>query len=70
VTTSGNFCDATFRCALEMLGKDRLYFCTDYPFERMDDAAQWFDSTDVISDEDRLQIGRQNAIDLFKLYNE
>ena len=67
VTTSGNFCNATFRCALEMLGKDRLYFCTDYPFERMDDAAQWFDSTDVISDEDRLQIGRQNAIDLFKL---
>lgn len=67
VTTSGNFCDATFRCALEMLGKDRLYFCTDYPFERMRDAAEWFDNTDVITDEERLQIGRQNAIDLFNL---
>ena len=67
VTTSGNFCDATFRCSLEMLGKDRLYFCTDYPFERMEDAVDWFDNTDVINDADRLQIGRQNAIDLFKL---
>jgi len=67
VTTSGNFCDATFRCALEMLGKDRIYFCSDYPFERMEDAADWFDNTDVITDEERLQIGRQNAIDLFKL---
>ncbi|MEM8936993.1 MAG: amidohydrolase family protein [Pseudomonadota bacterium] len=67
VTTSGNFCDATFRCALEMLGKDRLYFCSDYPFERMEDASTWFDNTDVITDEERQQIGRQNAIDLFKL---
>ncbi len=67
VTTSGNFCDATFRCALEMMGKDRLYFCTDYPFERMEDAADWFDNTDVITDEERIQIGRQNAINLFKL---
>ncbi len=67
VTTSGNFCDATFRCALEMLGKDRLYFCTDYPFERMEDAANWFDTTTVITDEERVQIGRENAIELFKL---
>jgi len=67
VTTSGNFHDSTFRCALEELGKDRLYFCADYPFERMEDAADWFDNTQVISDEEKLQIGRKNAIELFKL---
>lgn len=67
VTTSGNFHDSTFRCALEELGKDRLYFCSDYPFERMQDAADWFDNTTVITDEERLQIGRTNAIELFKL---
>jgi 2,3-dihydroxybenzoate decarboxylase len=67
VTTSGNFHDSTFRCALEELGRDRLYFCADYPFERMEDAADWFDNTQVISDEERLQIGRKNAIELFNL---
>ena len=67
VTTSGNFHDSTFRCALEELGKDRLYFCSDYPFERMEDASDWFDNTTVITNEERLQIGRTNAIELFKL---
>jgi len=67
VTTSGNFHDSTFRCALEELGKDRICFSADYPFERMQDAANWFDNTDVITDEERLQIGRKNAIELFKL---
>jgi hypothetical protein len=33
----------------------------------MQDAANWFDNTDVITDEERLQIGRKNAIELFKL---
>jgi len=67
VTTSGNFNDPTFRCALEQLGPERLYFCTDYPFERMSDAATWFDNTDVIDNQTRKQIGRNNAIDLFGL---
>jgi predicted TIM-barrel fold metal-dependent hydrolase len=67
VTTSGNFHDSTFRCALDELGKDRLYFCADYPFERMDDAATWFDNTKIIDEEERIQIGRKNAIELFKL---
>jgi len=67
VTTSGNFHDSTFRCCLDELGKDRLFFCADYPFERMEDAADWFDNTQVITDEERLQIGRKNAIELFNL---
>ncbi|NIB38897.1 amidohydrolase [Pseudomaricurvus alkylphenolicus] len=67
ITTSGNFSDASFRCALETVGKDRICFCTDYPFERMDDAANWFDNTTLINDAERRQIGRENAIELFKL---
>jgi 2,3-dihydroxybenzoate decarboxylase len=66
VTTSGNFCDPSFMCALVVMGVDRMFFSADYPFETMEDAANWFDKT-PISDEQRLQIGRTNAIRLFKL---
>ena len=44
----------------------RMSFSTDYPFERMEDASDWFDKT-PLSDAERLQIGRTNAIKLFKL---
>jgi 2,3-dihydroxybenzoate decarboxylase len=66
VTTSGNFCDPSFQCALEVMGVDRMLFCTDYPFEKMADATNWFDNT-ALSDADRLRIGRTNAIKLFNL---
>jgi predicted TIM-barrel fold metal-dependent hydrolase len=66
VTTSGNFCDPTFQCSLEVMGVDRMMFSADYPFETMEDAANWFDNTPM-SDADRLKIGRTNAVDLFKL---
>jgi 2,3-dihydroxybenzoate decarboxylase len=66
VTTSGNFCDPSFQCALEVMGVDRMMFSADYPFEKMEDAATWFDKT-PLSDADRLRIGRTNAIKLFNL---
>jgi len=67
ITTSGNFQDPAFRCCLEVVGVDRMFFCADYPFERMEDAADWYDATDVISEEDKLKIGRTNAIKLYNL---
>ncbi len=67
VTTSGNYNDAAFRCTIDTLGTEQLYFCSDYPFERMEDASEWFDNTDVITEEQRQQIGRANAIKLFGL---
>ena len=67
VTTSGNFNDEAFRCTVEVLGANRVCFCADYPFERMQDASDWFDNTTVISDEDRSKIGRTNAMQLFGL---
>ena len=66
VTTSGNFCDPAFRCAREVMGVDRMLFSADYPFEKMEDAATWFDNT-PLSDNERLQIGRTNATKLFGL---
>ena len=67
ITTSGNFNDPAFRCTLETIDNDKVYFSADYPFERMEDAAGWYDATGVISEEQRRKIGRSNAIRLFKL---
>ena len=66
VTTSGKFSDATLQCAYAELGPDRILFSVDYPFEDTADGAPWFGKT-PLSDEDRLKIGRQNAIDVFGL---
>ena len=66
MTTSGNFHDATFHCAITEMGLDRIMFSVDYPFEDTIDAATWFDNNEM-SDADRLQVGRTNAIKLFKL---
>ena len=67
VTTSGFFEDHAFRNTIEVMGKDKVFFSADYPFESMQDAAVWYDATDVISDEDRIKMGRTNAIKLWKL---
>ena len=67
VTTSGFFNDPAFRNTLEVVGTDRLFFSADYPFESMQNAADWYDDTPVVSEEDRIKIGRTNAIDLWKL---
>ncbi len=61
------FCDATLRCVIDMVGTEKLCFCSDFPFERMQDAADWFDNTSVISDDERQKIGRDNALRLFKI---
>jgi len=67
ITTSGNFNDAAFRCTLDVIDHDKIYFSADYPFEKMEDASNWFDDTDVISKKQRRKFGRKNAIRLFKL---
>jgi gamma-resorcylate decarboxylase len=66
LTTSGNFRTQTLIDAMLEIGADRILFSTDWPFENIDHAANWFDSVSI-SDADRLKIGRGNAIKLFKL---
>jgi len=67
ITTSGNFNDPAFRCTLDTIDHDKIYFSADYPFERMEDASRWYDSSKVVTEEQRKKIGRTNAIKLFKL---
>lgn len=67
ITTSGNFDDPAFRCAVEVMGQDRVYFSSDYPFEAMESGSRWFDNTSVISDTDKRKIGRNNAMNLFRI---
>jgi predicted TIM-barrel fold metal-dependent hydrolase len=66
ITVSGNFCTPALLTAMLELGADRILFSTDWPFENVDHAAEWFDAA-PISEADRLKIGRTNAVKLFRL---
>jgi gamma-resorcylate decarboxylase len=66
ITTSGNFRTQSLVDAILEIGADRILFSTDWPFENIDHAADWFDSASI-SENDRLKIGRLNAMRLFKL---
>ncbi len=66
LTTSGNFRTQTVIDAMLEIGADRILFSTDWPFENIDHAADWFDACSI-SEADRLKIGRTNARKLFKL---
>jgi len=66
LTTSGNFRTQTLIDAMLEIGSDRILFSTDWPFENVDHAANWFDAASI-SDADRQKIGRGNAVKLFKL---
>ena len=67
LTVSGNFSDPSFRCALDIMGVDKLSFSSDYPFEPREDGSRWFDASVAVDDATRRQVGRNNAISLFKL---
>jgi 2,3-dihydroxybenzoate decarboxylase len=66
LTTSGNFRTPTLMDAIAEVGTDRVLFSVDYPFEETADAAEWFDRA-PIAERDRISIGRDNAVRLFKL---
>ena len=66
LTTSGNFRTQSLIDAMLEIGAERILFSTDWPFENIDHAADWFDAA-PISEADRLKIGRTNAERLFKL---
>jgi 2,3-dihydroxybenzoate decarboxylase len=66
ITVSGNFCTPALINTMMVVGTDRILFSTDWPFENIDHAAVWFDNV-MIGEEDRMKIGRTNALKLFKL---
>ena len=66
ITTSGNLRPQTLIDAMLEVSADHLLFSTDYPFEEIGEASEWFDHTSI-SETDRIKIGRTNAIRLFGL---
>ena len=46
ITTSGNFRTQALIDAMLEIGSDRIMFSTDWPFENVDHAADWFDACD------------------------
>ena len=66
ITVSGNFSTQALLATMMVVGADRIMFSTDWPFENIDHAADWFDVV-PISEADRHKIGRTNAVKLFKL---
>jgi 2,3-dihydroxybenzoate decarboxylase len=66
LTTSGNFRTPALLNTIQEIGADRLLFSSDYPFERMDEAATWFDNLEL-NENDLTKIARTNAAKLLKL---
>ena len=66
ITTSGNFSTPALLTTMLEVGVDRILFSTDYPFEAVSHAANWFDNLDI-SKNDMKKIGRENSKMLFKL---
>ena len=66
VTTSGHFSTPSLIHAILTLGADRIMFAVDYPFEDHAQAASWFDAAEI-AEQDRIKIGRANAMALFGL---
>jgi gamma-resorcylate decarboxylase len=63
-TTSGHFHTRTLFNTIAELGVDRVLFSADYPYETMEEAAAWFDSS-LLCRNDAQKIGRDNARRLF-----
>jgi predicted TIM-barrel fold metal-dependent hydrolase len=66
ITTAGNYSTVALHCAMEAMGTDRIMFSVDYPFENMDEAADWIEACDI-SEDDRSKIAYGNAKRLLKL---
>lgn len=66
ITTSGVCDQAPLRCALDAMGSERVLFATDYPYEDINLAGQWIQTT-PLSDEEREAIAHGNARRLLRL---
>jgi 2,3-dihydroxybenzoate decarboxylase len=66
VTTSGHFHTRTLFNTISEIGVDRVMFSADFPYESMEEAAEWFDNS-LLSHNDSVKIGRENARRLFTI---
>jgi 2,3-dihydroxybenzoate decarboxylase len=66
ITTAGAFRTAALLDTLLEVGADRVLFSVDYPYENVREQSEWFESL-PISEDDRVKIGRTNAVRLLGL---
>lgn len=80
ITTSGHYSDETLKMCIQTyvtflrdltfsLGPDRIIYSIDTAYEWCEEGAKWWDSIDYLSDAEKVQMGRDNAIKLLKLEN-
>jgi 2,3-dihydroxybenzoate decarboxylase len=60
ITTSGMCSAEPLNCAIAALGKDRIMFGADYPFEKAEEAGHWLD-TEKLDETVRADIAYKNA---------
>jgi len=65
--TSCQFRTAPLWNTIMEFGSDHILFAVDYPYEDIEEGCEWFDHC-TISENDRVKIGRENAINLFHLH--
>lgn len=51
ITTTGVCQDSSLQCAITEMGIDRVLFSVDYPYEDAKEAADWIESTPVLTDQ-------------------
>lgn len=66
ITTSGHFSTPALMCAVQEIGVKSIMFSIDYPFESIPNGCVWFDEYVQLSGRDLVDIGRNNALDVFK----
>ncbi|KXX83276.1 2,3-dihydroxybenzoate decarboxylase [Madurella mycetomatis] len=70
ITTSGHFSTPALLCAMQEIGAESIMFSIDYPFESIPNGCVWFDEHVQISNRDLVDIGRNNALRVFKRLKE
>lgn len=66
ITTAGNFHDPALENVIAEVGLDHVLFSVDWPFEDIGQGSKWLDAA-PLSEAQRTQIARDNAIRLLKL---
>jgi len=70
ITTSGHFSTPALLCAMQEIGVEAIMFSIDYPFESIPNGCVWFDDHVPIGNRDLVDIGRNNALKVFKRLSE
>lgn len=66
VTVSGVYAAEPLRCAVDALGRDKVMFAADYPFEDAEEAGHFMDSV-AIAEDLRADVAYNNAAKLLRL---